>query len=37
MLGLFFNSKMENIHQKNKIALVGPSQKEKINLSTFSK
>jgi hypothetical protein len=37
MLGLFFNSKMKNIHQKKIIALIGPSQKNKINLSTFSK
>jgi hypothetical protein len=30
MLGLFFNSKMENFHQKKIIALIGPSQKNKI-------
>ncbi len=37
MLGLFFNSKMANFHQKKIIALIGPSQKKKINLSNILK
>jgi hypothetical protein len=37
MLQLSKKCQMANFHQKKIIALIGPSQKNKINLSTFSK